>query len=126
MYLVGSTGKDYRMKPLIVTVTMVLGCLGLMTGCDQLTREHYNMITVDVDTQFDVDRIIGEPNNKLDNEWLYERVDKHLVVKIEFGDGGVVTRKEWIDAAEGVWDDSEQAPTEASSYESTQVRTVND
>ncbi len=109
-----------KTKVTFVSLLLTLGVFFLV-GCDQLTREHYEMITVNVDKEFDVDKMIGEPDSKISGLWLYEREDKHLVVKIEFDDDGVVTRKEWIDAMGGTWDDSQESGDD-SVYESTTIR----
>ena len=109
-----------KTKVAFVSLIMVLGMF-FAVGCDQLTREHYEMITVNVDKEFDVDKMIGEPDSKISGLWLYEREDKHLVVKIEFDNEGVVTRKEWIDAMSGTWDDSKD-PGDDTVYESTTIR----
>ena len=57
-------------------------------------------------TQADVREALGEPDQVLADLWLYERPDKHLVVKLEFDDQGRLQRKEWIDAAGETWEDS--------------------
>ena len=102
---------------------LLVGTLLVLGGCaDKLTRNHYEMIVVDTSTTDDVARTIGEPNRpKLPGIWVYERVDKHLVVKIEFNDAAVVVRKEWIDAMAEEWDDTGD-PGDTDNYESTDVR----
>lgn len=94
-----------------------------LAGCDQLTHEHYNMITVNVDREMDVAKMIGDPDDKLPGQWHYDRPDKHLHVIIDFSDEGVVVRKQWIDAAGENWEDTREAPGDESDYESTEYRT---
>ncbi len=98
--------------------------LGSLVGCDNLTTERYEMITVNVDKEFDVQKMIGSPDNRLGDRWHYERVDKHLNVFIDFDETGTVTRKQWIDADTQVWGDTED-PGDESSYESTKIRKSN-
>lgn len=112
---------------MIIRSTLLLSltagtCLVFLAGCDPLTRERYEMITLNVDTDFDVEKMIGPPDHKLPGQWHYERTDKHLIVKVEFDDNGVVTRKEWIDALAGTWEDTED-PGDEPSYETTVIRT---
>ena len=104
---------------------LLAGALMVLGGCaDKLTRNHYEMIVVNTSTTDDVARTIGEPNRpKLRDVWIYERVDKHLVVKIEFSDEDVVVHKEWIDAMAEEWDDTEQ-PGDTDAYESTKIRRI--
>jgi hypothetical protein len=106
-----------------LSVALLAGiCLAGLTGCDPLTRKNYDMITLHVDGKPDVERMIGKPDHKLPSQWHYERVDKHLVVKVEFDQADLVTRKEWIDADAGEWDDTRSPSGENSDYESTTIR----
>ena len=105
---------------LLVAVAAGLFC----TGCDQLTRDHFDMITVGVDAKPDVERMIGEPTNKLDDQWHYQRMDKHLEVFVDFDDSNVVTRKQWIDALNEEWYDTKKSDGQPS-YESTEIRKIN-
>ncbi len=102
-------------------VTLLAGAFLVLGGCDKLTRAHYEMIVQDVSSTDDVARTIGDPDIKLDDQWHYERVDKHLNVIIHFNDDGVVVRKQWIDTMKGEWEDTEK-PEDSDSYESTEIR----
>ena len=105
-------------------VMLVAGAVLMLGACDNLTRNHYEMILQNVSTTDDVARTIGDPDSMLEGQWQYERVDKHLNVIIDFNDDGVVVRKQWISAGEGVWDDTEK-PGETDAHESTTIRTIN-
>ena len=111
-----------KVRSTLLVLVMAGTCFTLLTGCDPLTRERYEMITLNVDQQFDVEKMIGPPDYKLPGQWHYERVDKHLNVKIEFDENGVVTRKEWIDALAETWEDTQQ-PGDEPTYETTEIRT---
>ncbi len=82
----------------------------LLTGCqadqDRLVHDNYMQIRQDLSTQAEVQRIMGEPDRRLARQWLYERPEKHLIVLVDFDETGLVTRKQWIDAAGEFWDDS--------------------
>jgi len=102
-----------------------MGFVFVLGGCaDKLTRAHYDMIVVNTSDKLDVDKTLGKPDTVLDDQWHYERVDKHLNVFIQFNEEGVVTRKQWVDAVSTEWDDTEPAPQDRSQGESTTVRKI--
>jgi hypothetical protein len=101
---------------------LLLGLAGLLGGCDKLKRERFEMIRVQVDAKGDVEKLIGPPDYKLPAQWHYERDDQHLIVRVDFDDNGVVTRKQWIDAMAARWDDS-QSPDKQPASESTTIKT---
>jgi hypothetical protein len=104
----------------------VSGVLFLGGCADKLTRSRFEMIEVHVSDKDDVARTLGDPSRQLDDQWHYERVDKHLNVIIEFDDGGVVIRKQWIDAMAEEWEDTEKDTGDGDSYESTKIRDITD
>jgi hypothetical protein len=61
-------------------------------------------------TQADVVTLLGEPSHRVGELWMYERPHKHLYAKIEFDADGRVVDTDWIDGAEGVWEDAEDVP----------------
>ena len=90
-----------------------VAALALTTGCatpDKLTRGHFERVRVHAATQADVRELIGEPDNRLGDLWMYHRPDAHLEVMIDFDEQGRVARKQWIDAAGEQWDDSSDKP----------------
>ncbi len=95
----------------------------LMTGCDSLTRDRFEMIVVEVSERVDVERTLGPPTIRSTEQWHYERPERHLNVLIDFDESGVVLRKQWIDATSGEWSDTAEAG-ETDSRETTRVRTV--
>ena len=79
----------------------------MFTGCatDKLTRTNYDMIREGTTNKEEVALTLGNDYvTRGENEWEYEREDKHLTVYIHYGSDGRVVRKEWIDAARGEWD----------------------
>ena len=106
---------------------VAVSATALLTGCaDKLTREHFDMISIGHAEAYDVEQTIGEPSDTMPDMWHYERVDKHLNVMVHYGDGGKVNRKEWHDTLNGIHYDSEEAPGDSNTYESTRVRTIDD
>ncbi len=101
---------------------VVIAGLALTTGCDPLTRDRFEMISVDMSNQEDVRRTIGKPTYVREQEWHYERPTRHLNVLVSFDEQGVVTRKQWIDAENNEWIDT-QPPEQRAERESTRVRT---
>ena len=94
-------------------VGLALGAASVLSGCsspDRLVRANYTQIQQNSSTQADVQTLIGKPNSKLADMWIYQRPDEHLTVMIDFDAGGRVTRKQWVDGVDGAWDDSEVAP----------------
>lgn len=78
-------------------------------GCaapDRLAHANYDRIQQHASSHAEVVELIGEPNNKLGEMWLYERPDKHLTVMIDFDQNGKVERKQWIDGLGESWHDS--------------------
>ncbi len=104
---------------------LVLVAAFAMPGCaDQLTREHFDMLLVGHADEYDVEMTIGEPDEKIDEWWHYERVDKHLNVLIHFDEQCKVWRKEWHDTLNGVHYDTHEPEVDSSTYESTTIRTI--
>lgn len=93
------------------------------TGCENLTRSRFEMVSVNVSTREDVRHTLGPPSYVMDGRWQFERPERHINVLIDFDERGVVTRKQWIDANTGEWADSKPAGDE-SSREKTTVRTI--
>lgn len=100
---------------------LMLGCA--LIGCDPLTHNRFELITVGTAAEIDVEKTIGKPNYKQADRWHYERPDRHLNVIIDFGPEGIVARKQWISAATGTWTDTEETG-DTSSRERTRVRTI--
>lgn len=105
---------------------LAVGIVFLSTGCDKLTRAHFDMIEVGHAERYDVEKTIGDPSDQLDDQWHYERVDKHLNVMIHFDQAGKVNRKEWHDVLDNVHYDSAAPAGESSTYEATEIRTINE
>ena len=112
-------------RPRISTcILAALGGIVVLSGCDQLTRQHFEMIAVNHAERYDVDRTLGPASDELPDMWHYERVDKHLNVMIHFNDQGKVWRKEWHDMLHNDHYDSSQPSDDTSSYESTRIRKI--
>jgi len=99
-------------------------CLALLTpalalvpggGCatDKLAMDNFQQIKPHVTTEAEVITLLGEPDSKLHEYWVYQRTDKHLSVFIEFDSKGQVTRTQWVDAMESVWRDTQEAKPKA-------------
>jgi hypothetical protein len=94
-----------------IAFAVVAGLVGLiLTGCatkDRLTYDNFQQLRVHSATQADVVELIGEPDNRLGDMWMYHRPDAHLEVMIDFDEQGRVTRKQWVDGAGEHWHDSQ-------------------
>jgi len=100
---------------------LVMVSLGI-TGCDPLTRDRFDMIVVNVSDQYEVRKTLGEPTYAHAGQWHFERPDKHLNVLVDFSDAGLVSRKQWIDAATNEWNDSAEGAQSMTS-DSTRLQT---
>lgn len=111
-----------------LAVLAVTAAAALLVGCEQkFTRERFNMIEPQVDEKYDVEKILGEPEFKVDGEWYYENQDEHYAARIFF-EGETVRAKEWMDARTGEWEgrhpDSDAPPEGEPSESRTRTRRV--
>lgn len=83
---------------------------GCRAGKDRVEYDNFNRIQPYRSTAMEVERILGPPDHKLGELWIYSRAKGRRMVKIEIGEDGIVQRKEWIDADRGVWEDSDSPP----------------
>ena len=86
-----------------------MGVLGCAQKQDRLAYDNFTQIKTKVHSREDVEAILGEPDHRLDDRFLYERPDKHLHVFVEFDDKGRVTRTQWIDGMGETWHDTDDA-----------------
>ena len=97
-------------RRLIITIASAatLFVLAPLLGCaapDRLSRDGFDRIRVHAATQEEVQELIGPPDSKLADMWLYHRPDDHVEVMLDFDDQGRVVRKQWIDGMSETWDD---------------------
>jgi len=74
---------------------------------DKLAYDNFTQIKKQVHSRDDVVAILGEPDHRLDDRYMYERPDKHLHVFVEFDEKGRVTRTQWIDGLGETWHDTD-------------------
>lgn len=94
----------------IVIASFVFGAV-LSTGCaskDRVTYDNYTKIRTSVHTADDVVALLGEPDSKLPELWIYQRPDAHLTVMVDFDEKGNVSRTQWIDAMGETWHDTKE------------------
>lgn len=100
------------MKNMKMTMSVLCAlCIATLVGCstpDRLVQANYSQIETNKSMQSDVESLIGKPDSKLADMWIYQRPDDHLTVMIDFDASGRVTRKQWIDGLQGAWDDTNQ------------------
>jgi hypothetical protein len=105
--------------------------VGLL-GCTKFTRDRFEMIKPDVDTQADVVEILGEPEFKQADQWYYEDDDSEYAARIfYYFDTEIVRAKEWIDLTAGTWEgqdpDADAEPEELElRRERTRSTTIDD
>ncbi len=110
-------------KRLMIAFGLGVLLLATLSGCDPLTRERFDMIRVDVSDKLDVQETIGEPTQRVDSQWFFQRPSRHLNVIVDFNERGVTTRKQWIDAAASDWTDT-QDPGDTDTRETVRIRTI--
>lgn len=101
--------KNMKMALVAVTAFSLMTLFGCSTP-DRLVQANYSQIEANKSTESDVESLIGKPDSKLADMWIYQRPDDHLTVMIDFDASGRVTRKQWVDAIQGAWDDTNQKP----------------
>ncbi len=99
-----------QLAPIAITFTLLLVC-GCRSTPDRLTYDNYSRVAQHSSTQTEVSALLGEPTNRLGEQWIYERPKQHLFVFVDFDDQGRVSRKQWIDAPSGTWDDTRPQET---------------
>lgn len=96
----------------MITTTVAASAAFIATGCgkkEKLDYDGFQLIQQHASTEGDVTRAIGEPTERLNRTWIYVRPEQHLNVIIEFDQHGRVARKQWIDATNRSWHDSDDA-----------------
>jgi hypothetical protein len=98
-------------KFVFVRILVLGGAVSILGACgcaapDRLAQANYDRIQQNASSHAEVVELIGEPDNKLGEMWLYERPDKHLTVMIDFDQNGKVERKQWIDGLGESWHDT--------------------
>ena len=100
-----------RWRVAVLAGSVVIGLAGCAEKRDKLAYDNFTQIRTQVHNRDDVEAILGEPDQRFDDRFMYERPDKHLHVFVEFDDKGRVSRTQWVDAMNesNVWHDSEDA-----------------
>lgn len=98
-----------RRRVAVLAAFVAIGLTGCAEKRDKLAYDNFTQIRTQVHNRDDVEAILGEPDQRFDDRFMYERPDKHLHVFVEFDDKGRVTRTQWIDAMEETWHDSDDA-----------------
>ena len=86
---------------------VAMGVVGCAQNRDRLAYDNFTQIRTQVHSREDVEAILGEPDRRFDDRFMYERPDKHLHVFVEFDDKGRVTRTQWIDGMGETWHDTD-------------------
>ena len=89
--------KRYAVKALVGTFV-----LALFAGCtEKLTFERWQTIH-DGQSPVAVEQVLGEPWQKLPDQWTYQDHDRHITAHIYWNDDGEkVICKQWYDPANG-------------------------
>lgn len=85
---------------------------GLLGGCrsnprDMLIQRNFSQVHPSTTTRAEVSAMLGAPEHRIGDTWMYTRPERHLTVIIDFDDQGRVARKQWIDGESGRWNDSD-------------------
>ncbi len=93
----------------IGSVVLVLG--GMFVGAcastpDQVMHRNYTQIHENASTRAEVGSLLGSPEHRIGDQWMYTRPEQHLTVIVDFDANGKVIRKQWVDGKTGSWEDS--------------------
>lgn len=98
-----------RCKVICLGVAIAIGTPGCAPKQDRLAYDNFTQIRTQVHTRDDVEALLGEPDHRLGDRFMYERPDKHLHVFVEFDEQGRVARTQWIDGLGEAWRDTDDA-----------------
>jgi len=98
--------SSYRRMVIFVAGSVAVALFGCAQKHDKLAYDNFAQIRTQVHSRDDVEAILGEPDQRFDDRFMYERPDKHLHVFIEFDANGRVTRTQWIDGLGETWQDT--------------------
>ena len=83
------------MRTALSTALLTVLALGLAAGCrNKFTRVNYETVYIGQD-QHSVRKVIGKPDKRSDEEWIYENERPFYQATISFEDG-LVSAKEWV------------------------------
>lgn len=114
-----------RISWTLLATAVVIG----VGGCaeNKLTRHNFALIHEGKSTKLEVEKTLGEEHLiRRGSQWEYDDMDRHLTVYVDFNDRGVVTRKQWVDARTGEWDDTKPEPEGEKVSEETSTLTHDD
>ena len=100
------------MRFLMHIALLITACGMLAAGCASKPRptfEGYSAFTPRATTQAEVVAAFGNPDQVMDNQWYYSGVHREQTCIIEFDSNGYLARKQWMDAANHRWHDSQEA-----------------
>lgn len=93
----------------IGSVLAVLSAM-LVAGCqstpDAVMHRNYAQIRENASTREEVGSLLGTPEHRIGDTWMYTRPERHLTVIIDFDANGAVIRKQWVDGETENWEDS--------------------
>lgn len=90
---------------LALVVAMLVG--GCASTPDKVMHRNYELIRENASTRIEVGSLLGTPEHRIGDTWMYTRPEQHLTVIIDFDANGQVVRKQWVDGVQGTWEDSQ-------------------
>lgn len=114
----------------VLGLLLALGSTIALCGCARpFTRERYETVRVG-DSEAQVRLVIGDPAERLYQQWFYDDLDRNYSAVIHFDREGKVRGKEWMDARKGIWEgrdpDSPSPPPEGTVIEKRTTTTIID
>src|SRR3989304_6065452 len=73
-----------RTRVFLLSTSVAIGLAGCAQKRDRLAYDNFTQIRTQVHSRDDVEAILGEPDQRFDDRFMYERPDKHLHVFLEF------------------------------------------
>lgn len=115
-----NTPAVFKAPTLVIFAAVLVPC-ACRSAPDRLTYDNYSRIAQQGSTPSEVAALLGEPTNRLGQQWMYERPKQHLFVFVDFDDSGRVSRKQWVDATTGSWDDTKNGGDSPGSAQSQTI-----
>jgi|GEM_PF-5811479 len=117
-----------KIRLTILAVSLVPAVVLLVGGCasEKLTYERFSMLKHGMSDKTEAELTLGTPNKKLGDQWIWERIDDGLTVRIEFNPDGTIKSKQWFDTVNNRIDVDDMEPPRSDGDASTvtRVRTI--
>ena len=108
-----------------ISVMVVGAAVLLLGGCaSRFTYERFDLIRPNADSRADVQALLGDPDARFEDEWIYDDRGRRISAIIYFDAEGRVAGKEWIDGRAGTFEGSQPDDEDAAPGEVVEERRI--